>query len=87
MEQFVSIMFIHGRTSYKLLYRNGTQSIYSLPKELRNQLEMHIRCIIYKCYILQHPDICLLVKAMADKFQWTIQVFIPIPLEKKLCSL
>lgn len=35
--------------------------------------EMHLRCIIYKCYILQHLDICLFVKAIADISWWKIK--------------
>jgi len=54
---------------------------------MKESLEMHIRCIIYKYYTSQHLDICLFVKAVADKSQQTIKAFIPIPLEKRQSSI
>lgn len=44
---------------------------------------MYLKCIIYKCYIFQHLDICLFAKALSDKSQWTINAFISVILEKE----
>lgn len=51
---------------------------------MKESLGMHFRCIIYKCYIFQHPDIFLFAKAVPDKSQWTIKAFIFAMLEKEV---